>query len=701
MKTLRMTMIVVSLLSLCLPALGQLDLIGGADSASEATVSIFSHEADGNQAWVREYTGDYEAWGLELLDVYGYNGPAQYWLEVRDLLSGDDDVRLALSHRNLLGFSLGTSALTHRLDRTPAINPFLNDVSDDVVTFRTTETQIIPAFEGDTFVDLSPDGELGTDRRVNTLGLDVSPGRNQHARLVAGWWQENETGTRQLQFRARADTAGVILNRQRAAAAIPIDRTTDEATIGADLQLQRDTVVNYRYTNTQYDDDGTRPGGVLATVNPLDRLTSFDSKTGSSVIKARSKLGARAYLTGSHTNKSRKNETAVVPAGFYQEGSFRNNRVDIDSTDLAVTYLAAEDLSLTGRWRKYDQKSFVLPIFEEVSEGQPGDDPQNQSLSRKTTSVELTAAYTGIPRTYVKAAYERRDTDRESFVPHALHEEFEHPFISESTESNILRLSARYHPSLRMSFSAGYENWNTDNPGYAGLPTDRSRLNLNATYLVRDNFAVFGDYVRSNESNDQVRIPVDELDTIVTPPSPPLTDEQQTEYLESRELGAGQGYDNELTTWNIGGWYALSSRLTLDGFVGGSSIDASALWVVGTDAGFPPHLEPDFVPYRADSRQWSLGANYRLSRQWQVYGRFLRVNSEGKTILDPDIFPGNLTTWTPFDVLDTRWTIGASYRVSPKDRLLLDLSVGDWDDDIDSANDGRYTLWRVAWSSQF
>jgi hypothetical protein len=125
---------------------------------------------------------------------------------------------------------------------------------------------------------------------------------------------------------------------------------------------------------------------------------------------------------------------------------------------------------------------------------------------------------------------------------------------------------------------------------------------------------------------------------------------------------------------------------------------------MGTSPESLPHLLPSFVPYEADNDQLSFGATYVVNPRWRLYGRFLSSNSEGKTILPQSPspgYPGTLSTWTPIDVAMNRWTLGFAYQVSPKDRVLLDFSIADWEDNIDSANDGHFSIWRLAWSTMY
>lgn len=720
MKSTYRLAITVSLIvvALCSPVLCQVDILKGQDERGDLRIGLFTHDADGSQNSVREFDGrTFDVWGIESLDSYGYSGDTQYWLSARDLILQDEDIDFSLAQKNQLSLNLSTSSLIHRFARVPAINPFLDEVSGGSVTFRDNGAPITVGRNGDTFLDLSPGIDFKMRRRVNSFQLGLTPCPKQRGRLILGWWEELEGGNRQLLFRARADAplAG-ILNRQRGGAEIPINRSTKEGSLGTDLQVGKTSALNYRYLNTEFTDSGTRPtDAVLSSITPLKTFTRFSSKTTSNVFKARSRITDRLFFTGVHTERNRANVTANLPASHSLtagaptgtvDSSLLGSKVEVNSTNLAVSYLATNTLTLTGRWRKFDQDNQVPPVFSISSSGVVADTPDNQALSREVTSLDLSGTYTGIRKAYVKLGFEHRQTDRRLNPIHPPHaggedEEFEHPFTHQPTKSDIWRLGVRYYPTVKLSLNGNLEKWDTENPGYIGLPTDRTKTNINATYMVRNNFALYGDFVRSDDENKDVSILFADI-----PTSPPAVSDAA--YRALRELAAGQGFDNEFTTTDIGAWYAVNPKLTLDVNMGKSSIDTSTLWIMGTSAtaatstaGPRPNLEPAITPFEADNNQWSLGANYALAPRWRVNGRFTSSNSEGKTLLDPSIFPGTLSTWTPVDVDSNRWTVGFAYDITAKDRLLLNFSVLDWSDNIDASQDGRFNIWRLAWSSSF
>lgn len=692
----------------------QTDLTSGEQEQGYIRLGVYTREATGTESWVREFDGrDFGRYGIEELNTYGFSGPTQYWLDARDLIIGDEDLNFSMASGNLLGISMGTSKLTHRLFRVPSINPFIAGEYT-----RLALAAPIPGDTGDALIDLSPGINFRLNRRVNDLALDLTPRGSQGNRYIVSWWQELEGGTRQVVFRARAAAVDpdtllpVIANRKKAEAALPIDRSTTQAALGTDLRLGKLSVLNYRYSSTEFSDSQQGPVRSLSNVFPLNTETRFSSTTNSNVFRGRSKLTDHLYFTGTYGHKNRRNDTAAVPVATDRVGNARgrtsydnagdplNSRVTVQSTNLALTFLATDALSVTGRWRRYDLDNEVPPVLR-LSGDPPvaATEPDNMSLSREVTSTEVNASYTGIPKAYLKLGFENRDTDRRTAPTHPTHEEeFEHPFTNDHTEANIVRLGARYYPTQGLSLQANFEDWNISDPGYAGTPTDRRKLNVNATYMVKANFALYGDYAQVKDENDEVRVA--SIPTIVTAPDPPLTAEEEEAYLQERENAAGQGYKNDVKTTVLGAWYGLSPKLTLDTYWSKSSVDSGATLIFGNEPAFLPHLAPDFTPFTADNDQWSFGANYAISPRWRLNGRFATSTSAGKTLID--VLPGGLgPTWTPVDVDSNRWTLGFAYDISAKDRLLLDFSVLDWKDNIDSSQDGRFNVWRLAWSSSF
>lgn len=667
----------------------QQSLLKTEDSRNEFQLGAYHSDATGNQDWVREYDGrDLNLLGIESLSTYGYKNDMQYWLDAHDLIVGDEDILFGFATGNVFKLRGSTNKLTHRLAATPSINPY---VARELSTIVPAPAALILGTNRDTFIDLSPGAKYSMDRRVNTLSLYGNPGSYQRVGLAADWWQQAESGQRQLLFRARAaQPGGPMTSGKRGGIALPVDRETNESSIGTDVAIGNSSVVNYRFNNVKFEDNRSSFASIPAdNFLPLNNLTKIGSETQSHVLKARSNITDKLQFTGVYINKERTNSSNAIPTGYANAGSALNKKVRINSVNMALAYRANDSLSITGRWRQLDQDNLVPPVFA-VSNGVTSATPGNLALSRDERSFELEGVFTGIPRAYLRFGFENRNMNRENSSLHSGQDTFELPFTSPSTNWDIWRAALRYHPFMRLDISANYENKSANNSGYSGAANNATKTNVNATYMVLDNFALYGDLSRSNESNNQVRV------AGVIPNQAANAAEQ-----ELREEAAGQGYNSKFTTGTIGTWFSVNDRLTLDANYGNVSMDSGALWIIGTEAAYVPHLAPDFVPFKSSSQQWSAGANYATKHKMRFYGRFLHANSSGSNLIDPTIFKGLGPNWTPFKVRDNRWTLGMGYVMSLKDTMSVDYSLGQWVDEIDSGQTGQYSLWRMSWTRQF
>ena len=78
------------------------------------------------------------------------------------------------------------------------------------------------------------------------------------------------------------------------------------------------------------------------------------------------------------------------------------------------------------------------------------------------------------------------------------------------------------------------------------------------TYLIKENFALYGDFVQNKEKNDEIRVAT--IPTLVATPVPPLTDDQINAYNQARENAAGQGCENDVKNTILGAWYGLTPK---------------------------------------------------------------------------------------------------------------------------------------------
>lgn len=670
------------------PAAAQrtVSLLKGFDSRLEVQAGIYVPDAAGSQASVREFDGrDLNGLGIESINAYGYNNAVQYWFTLRDIGVGDGEyVGFGLMDANRIKLTGSTSELRHRFAPVPAANPWVAEQLSKLTP------AVPPPVEGqtwDTVKDLSPGSVYGINRRVNQLGLCVTPDSRQRSAFLLDWWQEEEKGSQQLLFRARQAAPGVINNRQRGSVLLPVGRDTGEASIGTDLAIGKNSVLNYRFVNTRFEDNRASFGSALNFL-PLNSLTCIGSETKSHVIKARSRISRKLDFTGVHISRERSNARSDIPQGYYGAGSPMDKREKITSTNAALVYRPSGFLSFTGRWRELRRDNRVPPIY--TGTDAPGDTPANDTLGSDTESFELEGVFTGIRRAYIRGGYERRSADLKPGELSEEHVEIILPATATGVDWDIYRASLRCHPFGRLNLSGNYERWSCADSGFTGAPNNRRRTAANATYMLRDNAAVYGDFSRWHEFNDQIRV-AGEIPTAAT------NDEE--EHL--REQAAGQGLDSEFSTAMFGGWYAVTDRLTFDINFGKVIMDSGATWVLGTDPAFLPHLPADFVAFKSSTEQWSLGTNYRMDARHSFYCRFTHADSDGASLVDPDKFAGLGPEWTPVSVKQKIYTLGFARSIGRRDTLSLDLSRSRWDDGIDAGQSGSYQLWRLSWYRQY
>ncbi len=660
----------------------EVNLLTATDSRKEVTVGTYDPVSSGNQTRIREWDGrDFTALGIESFSTYGYNLGTQYWFDARDLTLGDESIYFGVASRNTLTFRGGTNMLTHRLIRTPVINPWIALQRAGL----TTPAAVTIGTSWDSLLDLSPNAQFSTEDRFTNLDLNWNVDANQRFGLVTGWWQESQHGQQQLLFRAREAKAGVIANRTRGSVAWPIDRETNEGTIGGDVAIGSNSVVNLRWTDIKFGDNrpDIAPRSRLDFL-PLNATTRVKSETQSRIIKARTNITDNLQFTGVQINRERTSN-GYIPAGYSAAGTFMSRITNLDSTNLSLNYRATDSLSFTGRWRQFDNDDNVPQILSASSTV-----TSNLQSSRNIHSLDIESIYTGVNRTYLRFGYENRQSDRtnNNFDPGET--EVALPFTSASTDTNIWRAALRYHPIMPLNISGNYETSHSDTSEFTGSPNNRTKTNLNATYMICDNAAIYGDFSKLDENNSEIREAGVIPDTAV-----------DTAGQDARELAAGQGLKNAFTTTSIGTWLAVNDRLTLDVNYGAVETSSSTLWIVGFESAFPPHLPAQVVPYNANDTQWSAGANYLLSKKVKLNAGFLHSTSNGSSLVDPKKFAGLGPEWTPFKVKQDRWTVGVRYGISSNDSLDLDYSYGKWTDEVDAAQTGQFQLYRLAWKRSY
>lgn len=626
------------------------DLLSGRDQQSDIQIGVYHPAGTGSMDNVREFDGrTLNLASIENLNVLGYSGPWQYSAFGNYLFAHDYDAAFGLNYENHFGLAFSDSVLTHRLAAIRAGNIVLASPTPGV--------------------DDSPNTSFEIVRRVTEINAAFVPDNNQAFRVVVGSWNQSKDGTRQQLGRWNSGTGNI-----KHVIAVPVHNDTSDTTFGGDLRLGQIGVVNYRYSDTKFGECGTG----IKTIALLKDLTRIDSDTTTSTVKTRATINSRLYFTGVNTNRKRENTRATVlekhPAGM-----------SVNSVNAALTYLATDSLTFTARYRTLDQMSDTAPI---LGTGTEATKVTNSALSNKLKSTLFEASYSGIPHAFAKAGYEHKDVARSTQLTTEPYAEME-----PSSKSDIVTGSIRYYPTQDLSLSANGSINNTGTAGYAGAANKQKQLNANATYMLRDNLAFYGDFSTVNEKNNLVRVPdVPNQGTDATT-------------AEERKIAAGQGYHNDTSTGTLGAWYSLSSKLVMDANVSRIKTDSANLWILGFEPAYLPHVPPHVVSFNTQNNQWSTGLTYAMSPKWSFYGRYILSNSDGRGLLDtrvPSIYPAGVgPTWLPISVRQHTYTVGFSHDLSLQDGLSLDFSLSQYVDALNAANTGTYDVWRMAWSHKF
>lgn len=694
------------LLLSCTAAFAEGDLLNGYDYQKTYQLGVYNPQASGNQTRVRQFDDrTFPGFGIEFYSVYGYDGEAQYRLNATDIaVGGNESVDFMLSNR-AVKFSGGTSSLTHRLVSLPTANPWVTRMLTALSASRVTAglsalPAAIPGSTWDTFIDFSPGAQYFVNRRVSDLNMYVNADSSQRVGIVAGWWNETKTG--QQQYRSRTQLATSTAARSRKGQiAVPIDQQINEGTLGADVAVGQNSVVNFRYTDTKFDDNSQFNSKVFFK-------TAYGSDTHSKVVKARSNVTDKLQFTGVYTDTERSNNTNGIPAGYDKVGTALDKRNKTTSSNLALVYRATDSLSFTGRWRDLKLDNMVPPVYAKSSAGVVSTSIANGQLSGRTQSAELEGVYTGIKKAYLRFGVESKKVDRSNGSLHGEDEVLDLPFTgsgvnNSSVDWRIQRVSLRYHPIDQLNISGNYENSTTSKGEFTGTPNERKKSNLDATYTLRDNMAFYCNFNQVDESNTDIRVA--SFPVMPTKPGSEATTEETDAYnaalaaygIARNEL-AGQGLNSNFKTTSIGTWYGISERLTLDLNYGLVQNGTNTTWILGTGvAALPEHT----VAFDSNDTQWSAGANYVFSPKLRLNGGFFHSKSDGASIVDPTKFNTLGPLWNPFKVKQDRWSIGANYGLSQKDCLNFDFSIGKWSDDIDASNNGTFQVYRLAWARAY
>ncbi len=665
--------IIALALALCAPAFTDEDLTSAKGDYTETTVGVYGPEAHGSQAWVRQYDGRsfVPGIGLESLDSLGYDGDYQYFIKAYDLSLGDQSAYTTLLYKDLYSIDWYSIGLTQRFAPVPSRNPALIGTPADSTTPGTGDYRVNLGGLGDS------SGNYYLDRRENNFEIKLTPWQSPQARFYTKLWQVDEDGEWQLQFRAFANSPnGQIKSGQKGLLGVPIDRDTNQNTIGGDFLVGNFSAANYYLQTTKFADGGFTPTPGLNFV-PLNTLTKVQSDTTSNVFKYRATISDRLYFTGVATHTNRQDNSTPLS---------NSTRETIESTNLSLNYLPTDSWTFTGQYRTYTLDNKVPPVVS-------GGSVENDADSINNRSLQLEGSYSGIRRMYWRFGFERMDQDLSEIPIEAAEDATEFPFVNDRTTTNYWRASFRYYPLAELSVMANGE-WTSSNAAtFAGTPDQSQNYSFNATYMLNDKLSVYGDFNSHNGNN--TRNPV----IIASIPTPATTAAQ----VAIRELAAGEGFAGLLSTTTLGTWYSITPKLTLDLTFSKIIMDAQELWIIGFDQGLG-QLLPDFVPFKSNDNQIGFGGNYTLRSKNHFNAHVFYSKSQGADFIDPATHSAALglgPQWTPTNSWELDYTLGYSRDLTSKDTLQLTFDFEQWHDNINPANDGIFQLSRMAWTHAF
>lgn len=628
--------------------------------------------AHDDQSWVREYEGQRDqVWQLGTVNLSGYNGPWDYFLSGFDVLSGNTNLGAQVGLSDTLWFKGLTNTMTWRvpmLPLSPTTEPF---------------EVLLPAVLNTPFE---------VERGQHSAELRLTPLGNTDLTFVADVWRQHDKGDLPLPFRTRVGSAD-FPRSIKFETTEPVDQVTTDTGVGANFSLGS-AVISYRQSKTDYTNN---VGGPLlpSGINPDEPIihSRYDDTTQHShVLKLSVPLGTKLSLSG---NWVARNRVHKLPSQLVGEliDEFPGSDVFDVTSDLrtkaaSLRYSAVSNLLLTASYREFDldRSAPVLPL----------DDPENQSVNRHEKEGEFGATFTGIKSTSVRASFTTEDVDRVDRTVHpAVHEEWEHPAISENTQTDTFRIGATTYLIPGATLRANWKTSNIDQPGFHGQPSDVDDLTVGATISRTDDMVIYADYRRLDEKNNEIPAPgFLSLADLVNP----------AEYAERREASSGAQYSNKTDTLILGLYKSVGSKLTFDANFMYDKIDSKAYWILGTGnapnvggEGDTTGLPPELVPYNAKNKIWTAGTSYALTNKLTLRGNILSGKTDGMTTTDSlfrlvEPVGDKARDWQPINVNYWRASIGLAYRWAPRQQVLLEFSRNTWNDDIDPQFNGAYTL---------
>ena len=313
--------------------------------------------------------------------------------------------------------------------------------------------------------------------------------------------------------------------------------TLYQDTIGGDFAVGKFSAANYYLQTTKFSDGGFTPSSGLNFV-PLNSETHVKSDTTTNTFKYRATISDRLYFTGDAIHTDRQDSTSVPnPSGL--AGKSR------DHIDQPGAHLSAH--------RRADIYWAILLVQSRQRcpfDSQFGGSIQNNTSSDSKRQIELNGSYTGIRHMFWSSGFENHWENQTSSTggPGVF------PFLNGNITTNYWRVGLRYYPLTALSIVANGSWFYGNLAAYAGTPNQGYNYSVNATYMLSEKLAIYGDYNLQDQNNTQNRVNVADV------PTPATNAAQQV----IRELAAGQGYAGLMSTTTLGTWYSLTPKLTLD-----------------------------------------------------------------------------------------------------------------------------------------
>ena len=187
----------------------------------------------------------------------------------------------------------------------------------------------------------------------------------------------------------------------------------------------------------------------------------------------------------------------------------------ITSTNVSLNYLATDTLTFNARYRTYSLDNQVPALVNSAGVVQ-----NNTCLSQNVRSTQVDASYTGIRHMFWQFGFERRGqylNENDSLAGLGQSITDLSPYVNADTETDYWRASFRYYPLAQLSLSASGEWASSNIATFAGTPDQSQNYSFNATYMLNDKVALYGDCNVQNGNNTEIRAHVPCLSALRRP----------------------------------------------------------------------------------------------------------------------------------------------------------------------------------------